>query len=703
MNHNPLKIFAAAFLTICSLMNAEAQNRSEARAQSLIAAGRANMAKQTSAGILAAHRNFSDALRASRNNPEANLLFAATLILREHAQRDLQREIQSTGVRVIDPNPYNYQFSYSTDSAGRFLPSRFSGTRRNLTFLRSKDSLRSQALSSLRRITNTNFRTTLTAAETSLLEVTVDYADVLFLRSILLSAGAFQDMTAAHNLEAEYLGIYRLVTEPDPTPQKGLRAFPSAFNLTGQSTRRLAARLQLLQANTDAQAAFAFIKNSRVRGATPNLFEVDDETSAQDTALALQTIARSLSGVQTLPVFGIQDEGSLEGRKLNLSRLFDSRTSPRSLFPTTFERGYVKPGSWSDRTLGGIFPDFTSDDLDFLALSFGILQNTAPEPYKFTTFAGLPGEPGYETQDGIALFGDIAGMAVDSAGNVYVADNYNHVIHKITPAGEVSDFVGKKWNYWNEFNQLWEDYWQRDPGGNTPSGIFQNFGGSMAFDSKGNLFFVADGELYKFHEATGLILFAERELFNWPSHIAIDQNDTIYVCDGSSVLKVTVNGIVSKLAGETWNWGYENGNGSEAEFSYLEGIAVDKNGDIFVADTDNHVIRKITPDGTTTTYAGSQNLGRPFDANLPKARFQEPTSLAFSPDGSLFVVDDELVRKINPQGKVTTIGGKYQIEGRKDGTGEGALFGDPCSTAIAVDSLGRVYVSDETTVRRGTK
>jgi DNA-binding beta-propeller fold protein YncE len=715
-----------ALLILGSSMDAMAQTR-RSNVSGLISTGRANMAKQTSVGIAAAHKNFSDALKAAPNNAEANLLFAATLILREHATRDFHNELHAIGVGVIDPNPYDYEFSYAVDRQGRFAPFRYSDTKRTISFLTKKGAVRANALSCLRRITDTKFRMVLTASETSLLEVAVDYGDVLFLRAILLTAGAFQDMALAHNLEAEYFGIYRFVLEPDLNLQKALKAYPDAFNLTAQSRRRATARTQLLQANKEAQAAFAFIKNSRIPGIAPNLFEVEDGASAQETARVLQTLAKSLSGVDTLPILGKKEEGSLEGRKLNLSPLFDSRTSPRSLFPDSFDRGYIRPGSWKDRTLGGIFPDFTSDDLDMLALDLGILQNTTLEPYTFSNFAGLPGMEGYEAPDGTALFGDIGGLAVDSVGNVYVADNHNHVIQKITPAGEVIDFVGKRWITWQEQFQLLNEHWHQNLEWDSPTGIFYTFGGGMAFDVVGNFYFTADGLIWKFTPSGQLIEIAgswEGEVRNgkgkdarfvWPTHIAVGKSGTIYICDASAVRKVDSEGNVSTLAGKLGAWwegseGYVDGIGENARFDSLGGIAVDSSENIYVMEFDNRVLRKISPSGATTTFVGKlrseERDFKPFDSVGLRAIFGELTwtgGLAIDSARNLYLVDSELVRKISPQGKVTTIGGKFGSTGRRDGVGEEALFGDPRSTGIAVDKVGRVYVSDDTTIRRGTK
>jgi streptogramin lyase len=714
-----LRLCLMAFLLISSVAlppSVLAQSNNPSRQ---IQEGRKNLAKQTSEGILAAHTNFSNALRAAPNNAEANLLSSITLFLSEHADRALHNEVQAVGIGVIDPNPYNTEFSYPVDRLGRFAPFRHAGTRRSLDYLFSKETLHAQALARLRKITDTNFRTKLSEKETSLLAVTIDHADVRLLRAILQIALAGVDMARVYNLEAEYFWIYRRAVTPGLTPEMVSRAYPAAFDFTGQTSKRLSARIRLIEANSEIQAALAFMK-TRQPANPPNLFEMDSNADSADLAAVCAALARSLIEVTSLP--DLKDaENPLEGRKLDLSKLIDSPNAPRTWFPDKFDRGFVQQGAWKDPTMGDVFPDATVDDLDEASLGLGILQNTVLEPYRFTTLSGRPGLKGYLGQNGVALYGDIQGLCVDAAGNVYVADGQNHVIRKIAPDGEVSDVVGKRWEHHWEVDKLWNEHFSQPVDPDKPSGIFYTFGGGLAFDSAGNLFFTADGLLYKFTTAGELIHFAgswegqprngtgKNARFTWPTQIAIGSNGVVYVCDKNAIRRVASNARVTTLAGRLgWYWngaeGYRNGNSRVSLFDSLQGLTMDPSGSIFVTDGDNGVVRKITPQGMTTTFAGLPGSREiVFDSSAKKARMNHLGQIASDARGNLFFSDGELVRKITPQGKVTTIGGKYRNPGRRDGAGEGALFGKPATAAIAVDSAGRVYVADETTVRRGAR
>lgn len=679
-----------------------------------IAEGRRNLAKQTSDGILAAHRNFDNALKVAPNNAEANFLFAASLFLREHASEDLHKEVQAVGAGVIDPNPYDAEFSYPVDRRGRFAPFRFAGSGRSISYLVAKEALAKKALSHLQKIQNSGFRTVLTEKETSLLGATVDFADVRILRAILLTSLAGLDMAQVYNLEAEYFGIYRRAVTPGLTPEMVFKAYPTVLGFTGKTAKRLSARVNLIAANEELQAALKLIAKRQATN-PPNLFEIGLKDDAANLAAVCAALAKSLTGVTTIP--DLQGaENPLEERQINLSKAIDSPSPPRTWFPDAFDRGFIRPGSWKDHTLGGVFPDASKADLDEAALGLGILQNTFLERYRFKTIAGRAGIAGYRGAKNTALFGDIRGLTVDAAGNLYVADGRNHVIRKVTPQGKASDFVGKRWVTQNQLDWHWKKYSESGKF-EEPSGIFYNFGGGLAFDSQGNLFFTADGRLYKFTKERKLVYFAGSDegqirdgkglnaRFRWPTKIAIDSNNTIYLCDSGAIRRTSPQGQVKTIAGRVQVSGYRDGRSAQALFGWLSGIAVDGNGNVFVSDTGNRVVRKITQAGIVSTFVGSRDWSydSPFDATGKRARLDWPQNLTMDAKGNLFFSDEELLRKITPRGKVTTIGGKYRNPGRRDGAGEGALFGRPETTALAVDANGRVYVADSTSIRRGER
>ena len=687
----------------------------------LIKSGRQNLARQASEGIAAAHKNFTDALKAAPTNNEANFFYALTLFLKEHSARDLHDQLQSIGVGVIDPSPYSYEFSYPTDRQGRFAPFRYASTKQSLAYLDSKSALCNEALACLQKITDPKFRIVLTEKETSLLGVTLDYGDVQLLRAALQMTLAGLELVKVYNLDTEYFSIYRWATTPNLTPEMVTKAYPLAFGFTNQSKRRVQAKTRLVSANTEIQAAYVFIKNSRKPSNPPNLGEVIDTATAADMANFCKVLAQSLAGSVTLPN-ATTGNYLVEGRQINLAKLIDSPSAPRTYLPDKFDRGLIQPGSWKDRTMGGLFPDLKIDDLDALALEYDLLQNTSLEPYTFTTISGRAQVEGYLGSNGTALYGNLRGITVDSVGNIYVADGRNHLIRKITPQGKVSDVVGKRWVTQKEVDKLWDAY-SKAGKFEDPSGIFYYFNGGLTFDSLGNLCFIADSLLYKFTTTGKLVHFAgnwsswdapvrdgkgKAASFSGPSYIAAGKNGVVYICDNSAVRKVDDKANVTTLAGKLGGWwtgseGYLDGVGNKARFDSLGGIAVDASENVFVIDGDNNVVRKIAPNGSTTTFAGTAGYySKPFDAVGSKAKFSEPLGgLAIDKNGNLYLADGELIRKITPQAKVTTIGGKYRNYGRRDGTGEAALFGDSQTTGIAVDQQGRVYITDDTTVRRG--
>ena len=251
---------------------------------------------------------------------------------------------------------------------------------------------------------------------------------------------------------------------------------------------------------------------------------------------------------------------------------------------------------------------------------------------------------GYGSADGTgsaAQFKSPYGLALDGIGNVYLADTYNHTIRKVTPGGVVTTLAG------------------------TP-GVTGT----------------ADG--------TG-----SNARFNTPFGIAVDGSGTVYVAGSYnySIRKVTPGGVVTTLAGCPGNSGSTDGTGTNARFSPLMGVAVDGSGTVFVADTYNCSIRKVTPGGTVTTMVGG-NFGS-ADGIGSQAGFKYPNSLTVDGNGNLYVADsgNSTVRVVTPAGVVTTIGGMAGSSGANDGVGTSGVFNFPWG--IAVDGSRNVYVADQ--------
>jgi mucin-19 len=291
--------------------------------------------------------------------------------------------------------------------------------------------------------------------------------------------------------------------------------------------------------------------------------------------------------------------------------------------------------------------------LSFLASLATATAQTADTPYCFTTLAGTPGESG--SRDGVgadARFGacggnaTFLGAAVSGTGDIYVADSWNNTIRKVTPLGAVT----------------------------TSAGIA---GLSGSADEIG-----------------------QEARFNFPQGVAVDSAGNVYIADtdNSTIRKITPDGVVVTLAGTPGIFGTADGIGANAQFCAPEGLAVDGTGNLYVADTGNQAIRKISPSGVVTTLAGAPG---PYqygssDGTGTAARFSSPTGVAVDRAGIVYVTDlgNNLIRKITPDGAVTTLAGRLGPwgQGSADGVGASAQFVNP--RGIAVDALDNIYVAD---------
>ena len=237
-----------------------------------------------------------------------------------------------------------------------------------------------------------------------------------------------------------------------------------------------------------------------------------------------------------------------------------------------------------------------------------------------------------------ATFYNPSGIAVDTTGNVYVADFRNNMIRKITAAGVVSTFAGST-----------------QPG-----------------------------------SANGIGIYA---FFYQPSGVALDAAGNLYVADSYNnlVRKISLAGTVTTLAG-TGAKGLSNGNADTALFNSPQGVAVDAAGNVYVADLGNNAIRKISKAGTVITLAGNGNQGA-ADGLDTSATFNQPTGVAVDVAGNVYVADygNNLIRKITPAGNTTTLAGSG-LAGSANGTGTAASFNG--SAGIAVDASGNIYVAD---------
>jgi sugar lactone lactonase YvrE len=191
--------------------------------------------------------------------------------------------------------------------------------------------------------------------------------------------------------------------------------------------------------------------------------------------------------------------------------------------------------------------------------------------------------------------------------------------------------------------------------------------------------------------------------FRLPEGVAVGPDGTLYVADtyNFTVRKITRDGIVRTLAGQAGSPGDADGRGTQARFNMPMGVAVDGAGNVYVADADydgtptgNCLVRKISPDGTVSTLAGRSGSPGGADGRASEARFKKCVGIAATRDGTVYLADTgaHTIRRITPDGRVSTLGGSFQQGGRADGTGPEARFLNP--QGLAIDERGVLYVAD---------
>jgi subtilisin family serine protease/sugar lactone lactonase YvrE len=309
-----------------------------------------------------------------------------------------------------------------------------------------------------------------------------------------------------------------------------------------------------------------------------------------------------------------------------------------------------------------------------------------------TTFAGS-GKAG--SDDGqnlgtVASFAGPYGVAVDTLGNIYVADTYNNKIRKISPSGVVTTLAGSG-----------------NAGSTDGTGPAASFSGPLgvAVDDSGNVY-VTDAEnnkIRKVNSAGAVTTLAgsgsdgsmdgtgTAASFDWPRGIAVDTSGSVYVADGNSTIrKISSTGVVTTLAG-SGTAGSIDGPGTAASFFNPTGVAIDASGNIYVGDSNNNKIRMVSPTGLVTTLAGC-GFGS-ADGLGSEASFCSPYGVAVDASGNVYVADGQNseIRKVDSAGVVTTLAGSY-IRGSADGTGSAASFNS--LYGVAVDRSGYVYVAD---------
>jgi hypothetical protein len=321
------------------------------------------------------------------------------------------------------------------------------------------------------------------------------------------------------------------------------------------------------------------------------------------------------------------DEVRIEEAFQDLARLFQASGQPEKASALA-QRRQARTAKARFNAPDALAADSTGD-LYVAESKNNVIRKITPAG-EVTTLAGsaqvdAAGNVVAGTADGVrtaARFSGPAGVVVDSMGNVYVADQVNNTIRKVTPEGVVSTVAGAARLMGNK------------DGTGSVAGF--RFPGGLAADRAGNLYVADQG------------------------------NNTI-----RRVAPQGTNWVVTTLAGLAEHWGSEDATGVAARFNYPAGLAVDNGGNVYVADYGNCAIRKITPAGVVTTLAGQAGTSGAADGTAGAARFSLPSGVAADRWGNLYVTDsgNHTIRKITASGAVTTLAGVTGSAGSSDGTG----------------------------------
>lgn len=303
----------------------------------------------------------------------------------------------------------------------------------------------------------------------------------------------------------------------------------------------------------------------------------------------------------------------------------------------------------------------------------------------------------------MSVFSAPTGLTVDRQGNLFSMDGVRDRIIKITADGVVSDFAGA-------------DYMGVGGDVDGPRDVAKFEGAlDLAIDSANNIYVtevtvgkirkvtkdgtvstLINGERATYYDSKlGLPVLRKHHqdgelslaVFSSPFYITVDKDGNIYVVDNGSyvVRKIATNGMVTTLAGTPFKAGDDSGN--TASFRRFSGIAADSKGNVYVAESESNRIRKITPDGVVSLFAGNGIKEGKQDGIGTEAAFFHPKGLAIDQHDNVYVADtgNNLIRRISPEGVVKTIVGNGKnklITGKLPGG-----INNPVSLAISGDKL----------------
>jgi sugar lactone lactonase YvrE len=342
-----------------------------------------------------------------------------------------------------------------------------------------------------------------------------------------------------------------------------------------------------------------------------------------------------------------------------------------------------------------------------------------------TCRAGYSGDGGPATQAQLGA-GQSLGVAVDSAGNLYIADSVNNRIRMVAPNGVITTVANVFANRLAVdsggalYFTLSDSIRKLGPGGAITTVVEHSGGiydlGGLAVDSGGNIY-VADTSRYRVLQVSSagvITTVASDGAFDnsgvvigglYPKDVAVDAAGNLYIVDfdNNSVYKVSPGGSVTKLAGQGFYGSGYSGDGDAATSAKLNeptGVAVDSAGNVYIADQWNNRVRMISLNGAINTIAGNGTYSFSGDGGpASQAQLGGPSGAAFDSAGNLYFADmkNDRVRKISPDGTITTVGGNGTPGSSGDGgpaTSAQVNLSSADYAGVTVDPAGNVYIAD---------
>jgi len=329
-----------------------------------------------------------------------------------------------------------------------------------------------------------------------------------------------------------------------------------------------------------------------------------------------------------------------------------------------------------------------------------------------TLFAGTVGVAGSANGTGSAAqFNSPQGLAIDSSGNIYVADYGNHLIRKITPSGVVTTLAGLAGSSGSTNGTGTAARF------NHPIGVAVNSAGIVYVADCDNhqIRKITTGGVVTLFAGSSTLAFGHADgtgsaaTFRTPQGVAVDSAGNLFVADtgNNTIREITAAGVTTTLAGTANTYGSTDGTGSAARFDFPDNIVVDGAGNVYVTDDANCTIRKITSTGVVTTLAGSAGTSGSADGTGGAATFHHPSGIAIDSSSNLYVADydNNLIRKVTPAGVVTTFAGvtaipssdRYFLDGNRLEVVSGYYGGDNSEYRTSVETFSRIIFHNDGT------